>query len=216
MTRPQDALAAAGAGADAIGLVFYAAAARRVSMDQARQILRAIPPFVTPVGLFVDSPAEEILQTTATLNLHHVQLHGHESPQLVAQLKPLNVFKALHVDPLHLRETLSTWRAAIADLHLGHLTGLLLETASTTGPGGTGIENDWATLAAMTESGALGGLPALIAAGGLTPGNVADVVRRLRPFAVDVSSGIEITRGVKSVEKMQAFIAAVRQADAEI
>lgn len=214
MTRPPNAAAAAHAGADAIGLVFYPAAPRCVSLDQARHILAAVPPFVTPVGLFVDSPAEEILEIAKTLNLRHVQLHGHEAPQVVAQLNGLQVLKALHVDPLHLRERLSTWRTAIADLHLNNLAGLLLETANTAGLGGTGVENDWTTIVTMKESGAFDGLPPLIAAGGLTPGNVADVVRRLRPFAVDVSSGIEITRGVKSAQKMQAFTAAVREADA--
>src|SRR5437762_3220862 len=118
MTRPVDALEAARAGADAIGLVFYSAAPRRVTLEQARAILDVLPPFVTPVGLFVDSPADEVLRVAGQLHLRHVQLHGHESPELIAKLGNLAVIKAIRVERDRLRETLATWRSAIADLRL--------------------------------------------------------------------------------------------------
>jgi phosphoribosylanthranilate isomerase len=212
MMRPADAADAARAGADAIGLVFYSAAPRRVSVDQAKQIIAALPPFVTPVGLFVDSPPDEMRDVTKHLNLRHVQLHGDEPPQVVEALPNLSIIKAIRVTKDGLDQTLAAWRAAIDELQLNHLAGLLMETAHTAAPGGTGIENDWATIAAAQKRGAFDGLPPLIAAGGLTPANVGEVVRQLRPWAVDVSSGVESSRGIKSMEKMTAFVAAVHRA----
>jgi phosphoribosylanthranilate isomerase len=209
MMRAEDAAAAARAGADAIGLVFYDAAARRVTVEQARAIINVLPPFVTPVGLFVDAAPEAVLDVARQLNLRQVQLHGHESPEDVAKLAGLSIIKAIRVERDRLRQTLDDWRGAIRDLHLTNLSGLLMETAATAAPGGTGVENDWETIAAAQDAGALADLPPIIAAGGLTPQNVAAVVRRLRPWAVDVSSGVESSRGVKSVERMRAFVEAV-------
>lgn len=213
MMRPEDAAAAARAGADAIGLVFYATAGRRVSVDRAREIVAALPPFVTPVGLFVDSAAGEVADVAKHLGLRHVQLHGREAPQDVEALRDFTVLKAIRVARDQLAQTLQTWRTAIRELSLTNLAALLLETAGTAQAGGTGVENDWETIAAAREAGAFDGLPPLVAAGGLTPANVADVVRRLRPWAVDVSSGVEESRGVKSVGKMKAFVHAVQDAD---
>jgi len=208
MMRPQDVATAAAVGADAIGMVFYSAAPRHVTIEQAKKMIDVLPPFVTPVGLFVDSPAEEVAQISRQLNLGHVQLHGRESPELVSQLKSLNIVKAVHVDA-KLRGTLANWRAAIADMQLTNIKGILLETGATGAAGGTGAVNDWEAIAAAQRSGAFDGLPPLIVAGGLTPENVGTVIEQLRPFAVDVSSGIESSRGVKSAEKMRAFVAAV-------
>ncbi len=209
MMRPQDAAAAARLGVDAIGMVFYSPAPRCVTMDQAKEIMQALPPFVTPVGLFVDSGEDEIRETAGRLGLRHVQLHGHESPELVASLKDMRIIKVIKVDELRLIETLSAWRRAIEQLKLSNLAGLLLETAGTSAPGGTGVENNWSAIAAAQAAGAFAGLPPLIAAGGLNPDNVAPVVQRLHPWAVDVSSGVESSRGIKSEEKMAAFIKAV-------
>jgi phosphoribosylanthranilate isomerase len=211
ITRPQDAVAAATIGADAIGLVLHADTSRRVTVEQARKILAVVPPFVTPVALFVDSPPEQVLEVVGQLKLRHVQLHGRESPEMIAKLGGLRVIKALHVERATLGPTLATWRTAIRDLKLDHIAGLLLETSATTA-GGTGVENDWDAIAAARSAGQFEGLPPIIAAGGLTPANVGDVVRRLRPYAVDVSSGIEITRGIKSVELMRDFAYAVQLA----
>lgn len=216
MTRPQDAVAAARAGADAIGLVFYAAARRRVTVDRAREIIDVLPPFVTPVGLFVDSAPSEILEVARHLGIRQVQLHGHEAPELVAALNELTVLKAVRVTRDGLTPTLQRWRSAIHELRLHHLKGLLLETASTTAPGGTGVENDWDTIAEFQRAGAFDGLPPIIAAGGLRPENVGDVVRRLRPWAVDVSSGVEESSGAKSQQKLTAFAQAVHDGDQQL
>jgi phosphoribosylanthranilate isomerase len=213
MTRPEDAAAAAAAGADAIGMVFHAASGRNVTIEQAKEILAALPPFVTPVGLFVNSSAEEIRSVSRQLNLRHIQLHGQEQPETISQLMDMVVLKAIRVRQDQLTAILSTWKRSIATYSLLNLRGLLLET-DTAAPGGTGVANDWPTIARAQLAGHFKGLPPIIAAGGLTPGNVGEVVRQLRPWAVDVSSGIESALGIKFIDKMNAFVAAVRDADA--
>lgn len=211
--RSQDAAAAAGAGADAIGIVFDPNAKRCVSTDDAGKIVIGLPPFVMPIGLFVNAAAEEIRRVLRLVPLAAVQLHGDEPPEFVAELKPLRVVKALHLaagDTV----TLDRWQMAIGDLELTNLIGILLETATPgSARGGTGVVNDFAALHAMQTAGHFAGLPPIIAAGGLTPQNVGDVVRLMRPFAVDVSSGVESAHREKSVEKMEAFVRAVRAAD---
>jgi phosphoribosylanthranilate isomerase len=211
--RAQDALLAARAGADAIGLVFHSAASRNIPIERAREILAVLPPFVTPVGVFVAQPAEHVLDMAREIGLHHVQLNGDESPETIAAVAPLVVIKAIKVERDRFDETLSGWRAAVRDLKLTNLAGFVLETAGTGKPGGTGVANDWHTVIAAQRAGAFEGLPAVIAAGGLRPETVSDVVRTVRPYAVDVSSGVEETLREKSEAKLRAFVAAVRQAD---
>jgi phosphoribosylanthranilate isomerase len=207
--RSQDAAAAARAGADAIGIIFDPTSKRCVSADDAIKITAAIPPFVTSVGLFVNVTADEIRRMIEIVPLAAIQLQGDEPPEFVAKLKPIRVLKALH---LKAGDTamLARWRTAIRDLELTNLIGSLLETPST-GParGGTGIANDFSGLQAMQAAGNFAGLPPIIVAGGLTPANVGEVVRLMRPFAVDVSSGVESALREKSPEKMEAFIRAV-------
>jgi phosphoribosylanthranilate isomerase len=205
ITRTQDALAAARAGADAIGLVFHKPAQRYVAVEAAREILRALPPFVTPVALFVDADADEILHTTTALGLRHVQLHGSEEPALLAKLTGRIVLKALRVTRDGLAAELTRWKSVHA---------IILETAGTPHAGGTGIENDWALIRKMQRAGVFNDAPPIIAAGGLRPENVADVIRVLRPWAVDVSSGVELIRGQKSPELVEKFIQQVQAADA--
>jgi phosphoribosylanthranilate isomerase len=213
ITRAKDAAAAAVAGADAIGLIFYKKSKRYVSLEQAREIVGALPPMVSPIGLFVNSPHDEIRNIANTLNIRTVQLHGDEPPEVVAQLSDLSVIKAIHCDAVSLSQSLQQWRSAILKLKLTNLTGLLLETANTGEPGGSGIENNWDAIASVIGPGQVTGLPPLIAAGGLTPENVGSVVRRLHPWAVDVSSGIEQSPGLKSLDKMRKFARAVHEAD---
>lgn len=215
VARVEDARAAARAGADAIGMVLHAPSARNVPLERARQILGALPAFVTPVGLFVDAPTRVILDTADELRLRHVQLHGHESPGQIAELRGLTVLKAFRVRADSMELDLSIWRNAHAALDLQNLQGLVLETSGTAQAGGTGVENDWATILRHLEAGHFEGLPPIIAAGGLRPDNVAAVVRDLRPWAVDVSSGVEAVPGHKSPEKIDAFIRAVRDGDAQ-
>jgi phosphoribosylanthranilate isomerase len=207
MMRVEDARAAVQCGADAVGMVLHANTPRRIGLDVARQIIAVLPPFVTPIGLFVDAPAERVVEVADELHLNHVQLHGHESPDFVAALGALRVIKMIRVTRDGLSDALAPWRKN------NSLAAILLETGSTAQAGGTGVENDWDTIEAGQAAGMFEGLPPIIAAGGLRPDNVARVIQRLRPYAVDVSSGIEATRGVKSVEKMQLFADNVRDCD---
>jgi phosphoribosylanthranilate isomerase len=210
--RPEDALLAARSGADAIGMVFHAPASRNISAERAREILAVLPPFVTPVGLFVNEPAEDVRNAARAIGLRHVQLNGDEPPKMVAAVAPLVVIKAIKVERDRFGETLNLWRTAIRDLKLTNLAGFVLETAGTGKPGGSGVANDWETVVAAQRSGAFEGLPAIIAAGGLRPETVGEVVRTVRPFAVDVSSGVEDSLREKSEAKVRAFVEAVREA----
>ena len=212
--RPEDAVLATRAGADAIGMVFHAASPRNVTVDRAREILAVLPPFVTAVGLFVDASTESILAIARELGLRHVQLHGVEAPEQVRALAPLTVIKSVRVERERFAKTLDGWRAAMRGMPLTNLAGFVLETPNTAAPGGTGIPNDWETVVEALRAGAFEGLPALIAAGGLDPQSVPGVVRAVRPYAVDVSSGVEEMRGCKSEAKVRAFVHAVREADA--
>jgi phosphoribosylanthranilate isomerase len=206
--RPEDAAAAAFSGADAIGMVFHPASPRCISVDQARQISAAVPAFVSVIGLFVDASLSEIRQIADQLPLSAIQLHGNEAPSLVSELHPTRVIKALRPDQRELRH----WKS----IRSGNLTGIILETPSTGVPGGSGVANDWDAIEKLKNAGAFEGLPPIILAGGLNPENVGDVVRRFAPFGVDVSSGVEITRGEKSPDKIKAFIKAVHKADHDL
>ena len=212
ISRAQDALAAAEAGADAIGLICYPQAKRYAPLDRAMQILHALPAFVTPVALFVDQDVEQIKEIATALRIHHLQLHGHETPADVAALRDFTVTKSLRAARETLSAELAFWREAAESLDLKHLRGFVLETPATTAAGGTGVENDWQAIADVQRSGAFDDLPPIIAAGGLRPDNVGAVVRLLRPYAVDVSSGVEESFGEKSPEKIRAFVDAVTAA----
>jgi phosphoribosylanthranilate isomerase len=213
--RVEDAILAARAGADAIGIVFHAPASRNVPVELAREILAALPPFVTPVGVFANEPPEHVIRVAREVGLRHVQLNGDESPVDIKAVVPLVVVKALRVERERFQRTLESWRTSIREHNLTNLAGLVLETAGTRHAGGTGIANDWETVSIAQQSGAFGGLPSFIAAGGLRPETVANVVRTIRPYAVDVSSGVEESLGRKSEEKLRAFVEAVRDADSE-
>jgi phosphoribosylanthranilate isomerase len=205
--RPEDAAMAAALGADAVGFILHPSSPRDVSLEIAGRIMAALPPFVTPVGMFVDSSAEHILNVSARLGLRHVQLHGNESPGVVAELGALSVIKAIRVVPETFVQSLARFRS------VANLKGIVLETGGTREPGGTGVANDWGVIREFQEAGAFEGMPAMIAAGGLNPGNVEGVIRLLRPWAVDVSSGVEIRRGEKSEKRVREFIEAVGRAD---
>ena len=176
--------------------------------------MAALPPFVTPVGIFVDAAIDSVLRTVRELGLRYVQLNGTESAERVDDLKPLIVTKAIRVDREHFADELAVWREKSRSLKLTNLAGLVLETAGTSAPGGTGVANDWQTVRNARSAGDFEGLPAVIAAGGLTPESVGAVVRDLRPYAVDVSSGVEESKGRKSAARVEAFVRAVRDADA--
>lgn len=207
----EDALVAARAGADAIGMIFHAPANRNISLERAAEILKALPPFVTPVGLFVDQGVDRIREVSRILGLRHIQLHGNEPPELIAELREYTVLTAIRVHAETFGSELETWRSQIRKLKLAHLQGLVLETAGA--GGGSGIANDWETINRHRQRGDFIGLPHLIAAGGLSSESVGQVIRELRPWAVDVSSGVEETPGRKSPQRVEAFLRAVQSAE---
>lgn len=208
----ETALAAAAAGADAVGLVFVEASPRVVTLDQARAIVEALPAFVEPVGLFVDRPVEQVLDTAEQVGLRSVQLHGDETPADVAQLTGLRVIKAMgFASVADAQSRLQVWTDPPSQL-----AALLFDTPpapDATIPGGSGRAFDWQQLTGMQREPIMHALPPVILAGGLTPENVADAIACVQPYAVDVSSGVESSRGVKDVEKILRFCRAVRLAD---
>lgn len=203
ITRVEDARLAIEAGADALGFVF-AASPRRVDRAMAREIVRALPPFVATVGVFVDEEPREVVETAAAVGLTAVQLHGDESPAVLRELRsrmPLKMIKAFRVRAAGDLARLDDYRA--------HCDALLLDAYVPGAAGGTGRTFDW-ELARLARA---AGHP-LVLAGGLTPENVSAAVRRVRPFAVDVSSGVEAAPGRKDALRVRAFVAAAREADA--
>lgn len=210
--RPEDAVLASQYGADAIGMIFYPRARRFVSMDIAEQIVKALPPFVMPVGVFVDERSDTIREIARSVGIRTIQLHGDERPEDIAALSDFTVIKSIRVSRDYFGSTLKGWREAIRKHDLTNLQGLVLETSVTGQAGGTGIANDWSTIRDSQIAGLWSHLPAMIAAGGLTPDTVGDVVADLQPYAVDVSSGVESELGIKSEEKIKAFAEAVRNA----
>ena len=202
VTSVEDALAAAAAGADAIGMILYAPSARRmIDANLAREIAMKLPPFVSAVGVVQDCPHNRVRQLMSHIPLDAVQLHGKEPRQEVRGVQPIAAIKKLNATT-DLPDVAAEWAKAIVP----NLAGLLIEHP---GPGGTGQVTDWGVIEGLNRA----DLPPILVAGGLTPDNVADVVRRTRPWAVDVSSGVEDADGKKSPELMAAFIDAVRAAD---
>lgn len=197
ITRVEDALAAVAAGADAIGLVFYAPSPRAVTAEQARAIISALPPFVTTVGLFVDMPREELDSVLATVPLDLLQFHGDESPE-ACRRHGRPYLKALRIRP-------GDDVPALID-HYPEASGVLLDTYVPGTPGGTGEAFDWSLVPSAPSR-------PVVLAGGLTPGNVAEAIRRVRPYAVDVSGGVEASKGIKDPALIRAFIDAVRSAE---
>ena len=188
ITRLEDALAAAAAGADALGFNFWPKSKRYVEPRAAAEIISLLPPFVATVGVFVDPSREEALRAAELSGVQWLQLHGDESPELCASL-PLPVLKAIRV----------RHRASLDLLDAYDVAGFLLDT-DTAGYGGSGETFDW-SLAAEAALRA-----PIVLAGGLRPENVADAVRQVKPWAVDVASGVESAPGVKDHEKTARFV----------
>jgi len=200
VTNAEDALAAVAAGADALGFVFVPGTPRVVTTERVAAIVRGLPPFVAKVGLFVDADAATVRDVLARAGLDTVQLHGDEPPEFCRQFRAtVKVVKAFRVRGAETLGRLPAYADA-AD-------AFLLDAFVPGAHGGTGAQFDWAhALTAKT-----GGKP-IVLAGGLTPENVAGAVRAVRPFAVDVSSGVEFAPGRKDAAKVQAFIAAAKSA----
>jgi phosphoribosylanthranilate isomerase len=196
ITRIDDALTAARCGAHAIGLVF-APSPRRVAVDLAAAITRALPPFVSAVGLFVDADADEIRGTIAQAPCQFLQFHGDEAPGFCSQFG-LPYVKAVRVRPeVDLLQYARDYRDA---------KGLLLDAHVAGKHGGTGTSFDWKLIPRSMP------LPVILS-GGLNPANVAQAVRTVRPWAVDVSSGVEAAPGIKDAARIAAFMAGVRDAN---
>ncbi len=208
MTSSDDALAAADAGADAIGLNFYPRSKRYVSPDVAEKIAAAVPDSVTKVGVFVNATAGEIAQVVDRVGLHCVQLHGDEPPALAAELPPgVSVLRAHRctADGLALlRDYIDRCREAGCSLD-----AVLVDADAGSDFGGTGRAADWALVA--RERTMLGAVP-LILAGGLTPDNVCQAIAAVRPDGVDVASGVESEPGRKDVALVTRFVAVAREA----
>ena len=200
ITREEDLAAAVAAGADALGFVFYAPSPRCVTPQLAAQLLARVPAFVTKVGLFVNEPAQTVRAVLAGLPLDLLQFHGDEDAAYCAQFgRPW--IKAARVKPGF---DLLKYAAAFAEAP--GISGLLLD-AHVEGYGGGGKTFDWSLIPRSLP------LPVILS-GGLHPGNVVEAVRAVRPWAVDVSSGVEAARGIKDAQKITEFIAGVRDADA--
>jgi phosphoribosylanthranilate isomerase len=197
ITREQDALAAARCGANAIGMVFYAQSPRHVTPARAAQLMLALPPFVMSVGLFVDAAAEEVKKTIATARVDLLQFHGNEPPVYCRQ------FDVPYLKAVRVRAGLDLLQYA-RDYH--DAKALLLDAFVEGTHGGTGTTFDWALIPANIP------LPVVLS-GGLTPENVTSAIRAVKPWAVDVSSGVEQAKGIKDAAKVAAFVTGVRNAD---
>ena len=196
-TRPDNARQAAALGVDAIGLVFYAPSPRAVDIAAAQVIVAALPPFVSSVGLFVDASADRVREVLAQVPLDLLQFHGDESPHHCAQ------FGRPWLKAIRMREGIDLLREA--ERYRG-AAGLLLDAYRPGTPGGTGESFAWSRVPSGLD------LP-IVLAGGLTPDNVGEAIAVVRPWAVDLSGGVEAAKGIKDAAKMAELVEAVRAAD---
>lgn len=197
------ARAAADAGADAVGFVFHPASPRYIEPAEAFGLIGALPPFVSTVGLFVDASIERFCDVEEQCPTDLSQLHGSEDEDMVEECGP-NIIKAVRFDPATIQKELARWDDSY------DVAAILVDGSA----GGEGLTIDWAALARVT-AGRAPGLKPIILAGGLTPANVGEAIRLVRPWGVDVSSGVERERGVKDPALIAAFCAAVQRADAD-
>jgi len=201
----EDARFAAASGADAVGFVFWYMSPRRVDPEQAAAITAELPDQVLRVGVFVDAPRDEIERVSQQVGLDLLQLHGEEPPEALEGLsRP--ALKAVRVGPRFTAEEALRYSKTAQ--------GIVVDTrlpGQTLMPGGTGVPFDWALVANLADQ-----VPFLMLAGGLSPTNVAEAVRAVRPDAVDVSSGVERMPGRKDPERVKAFIEASRAVEAEV
>jgi len=199
ITREEDALAAAYAGADAIGLVFYAPSPRAVSCEQAASICAVLPPFVTTVGLFVNASEDEVQGVLDKVPLDLLQFHGDEPADYCQR------FSRPWIKAVRMAESVNL--TAVAAEYSG-ARALLLDSYQKGVPGGTGHAFDWARVPDDLV------MPVILA-GGLDPDNVAEAIHQVQPYAVDVSSGVEAGKGIKDADKIIAFMRGVDRADGD-
>jgi phosphoribosylanthranilate isomerase len=197
ITRKEDAWAAIDAGADALGFVFYAPSPRAVTTEQAQAIMQTLPPYVSKVGLFVNATSDEVQRVVQATSLDCLQFHGDETADDCGKFN-LPYYKAIRV------------KAGVnliqCELEFASASALLLDTYSEKAVGGTGQTFDWNLIPpGLTKP--------LILAGGLNPENVAQALQKVHPYAVDVSGGVEAQKGMKSPDKIAAFMQQVGQFD---
>ncbi|MBN1554834.1 MAG: phosphoribosylanthranilate isomerase [Phycisphaerae bacterium] len=208
LTDPQQAVTVAQMGADAIGLNFVPSSKRCITPERGAEIVSAVGDTTRTVGLFVDASAEEINTVAAKTGISRVQLHGRESPDIVADIH-LPCWKVFHVADEHFVVEIHDWLICLPDGV--EIEAVLLDTYRPGLAGGTGETFNWNLVAQMRSEGLLGDLPPLILAGGLTPENVAEAIRVVQPDMVDVAGGVESAPGVKDPRKVQAFLQAAKQ-----
>lgn len=196
ITNLDDALSAADAGADALGFVFVRESSRYVEPDIACEIIRHLPPMVTAVGVFVNEKIETVREITKHCALDLLQFHGVESPEY-CEWYAQGVIKGFRVRD----------GASLQEISRYRVQGYLLDSYSEEALGGTGSTFDWSLARKVVPLGPV------ILAGGLTPGNVGQAVDQVRPFAVDVSSGVERRTGTKDAKKIRQFVHAVQETD---
>ena len=202
ITNVEDALLACELGAHAIGLNFYEKSPRCISPFTASKIIQKMPPFVTPVGVFVNWQAAPVASLAKALGLAAAQLHGDEPPKLVSEVaKKVPVIKALHAGKGSALPPFARYRG---------VTAFLLDAPHSGQYGGTGGTADWTMAEAAAKS------HRILLAGGLTPENVAEAILAVRPYAVDVTSGVETKPGKKDPEKLRAFFEVVARANQQI
>ena len=197
ITNVADGLAAAEAGADMIGLMFYESSPRHITLARAAEISRALPPFLMRVGVFVNAPADFVLRAISECNLTMLQFHGDETSDFCTQFGLMNM-KAIRV-----RDA-----GSLVQLENYQTDAFLLDAHSKNGLGGTGKKFNWELAVEAQKFG-----KPIFLAGGLTPENVADAVRKVHPFGVDVSSGVESAPGIKDHAKVKAFITAAKSVE---
>jgi phosphoribosylanthranilate isomerase len=197
ITRVQDATAVVQSGADALGLVFYPESPRHVTLEQARKIATGVAPFVTVTGLFVDAATSAVQEVLASVPLGLLQFHGQETNDQ-CNCFGLPFIKSI---PMKSGTDLSSLLSAYPDA-----AGFLLDAWQPETHGGGGIAFDWQQVPEGIQA-------PLVLAGGLTPGNVATAIRTVKPYAVDVSSGVERDKGIKSRKKIEAFMKEVRNSE---
>ena len=208
LTRPQDVQAAVAEGADALGFVFYDKSPRHVTPEQAGKLMAALPPSLITVGLFVNASPDDVIETLAQAPVSLLQFHGDETPDqcaLVAAATKRPFLRAFRVKPESTADDLLQYELAYRAAS-PYFAGLLLDTYVDS-YGGAGKVFDWSLIPKEIA-------PRVVLSGGLNAQNVTGAILQVRPFAVDVSSGVEQAKGIKDAAKIHAFIDAVKQADA--
>lgn len=205
MTDMAEASGVVAAGVDALGFIFVEASPRNIVPEKAREIVASLPPFVDAVGVFVDQELDVVNDIAKYCGLTMVQLHGSESPQYCEAVNT-RVVKTFSIRP----DGKVSETDPFYDPYLESVSGVLLDTFHEKVAGGTGQTFDWELIQKCRPA-----VP-LILAGGLTPDNVADAIRQVSPFAVDVNSGVEISPGVKDIDAVERLVASVRATDREM